>query len=53
MAPNPGSVYLKGGEKMVRMEAVENWELFERVREVGLKLAAAAGGAQIVVKGTR
>ena len=28
---------------MDRMEAVENWELFERVREVGLKRAAAAG----------
>lgn len=28
---------------MDRMEAVENWELFERVREVGLKRASAAG----------
>ncbi len=28
---------------MDRMEAVENWELFERVREVGLKRAAAGG----------
>ena len=28
---------------MDRMEAVENWELFERVREVGLKRAVAAG----------
>jgi len=28
---------------MDRMEAVENWELFERVREVGLQRAAAAG----------
>ena len=28
---------------MDRMEAVENWELFERAREVGLKRAAAAG----------
>jgi hypothetical protein len=28
---------------MDRMEAVENWELFEQVREVGLKRAAAAG----------
>lgn len=28
---------------MDRMEAVENWELFERVREVGLKRAAASG----------
>ncbi len=28
---------------MDRMEAVENWELFDRVREVGLKRAAAAG----------
>ncbi len=27
---------------MDRMEAVENWELFERVREVGLRRAAAA-----------
>jgi hypothetical protein len=27
---------------MDRMEAVENWELFERVRVVGLKRAAAA-----------
>ncbi len=28
---------------MDRMEAVENWQLFEMVREVGLKRAAAAG----------
>jgi hypothetical protein len=28
---------------MDRMEAVENWELFEQVREVGLKRAAAVG----------
>jgi hypothetical protein len=28
---------------MDRMEAVENWDLFERVREVGLKRSAAAG----------
>lgn len=28
---------------MDRMEAVENWELFERVRQVGLARAAAAG----------
>ena len=28
---------------MDRMEAVENWQLFELVREVGLKRAAAGG----------
>ena len=28
---------------MDRMEAVENWELFERTPEVGLKRAVAAG----------
>jgi hypothetical protein len=28
---------------MDRMEAVENWELFEDVRQVGVKRAAAAG----------
>jgi hypothetical protein len=28
---------------MDRMEAVENWELFERVRAVGLKRSAGAG----------
>lgn len=30
-------------QAMDRMEALENWELFERVREVGLKRAAAVG----------
>lgn len=28
---------------MDRMEALENWELFERVREVGLQRATAVG----------
>jgi hypothetical protein len=28
---------------MDRMEAVENWELFEDIRQVGIKKAAAAG----------
>jgi hypothetical protein len=28
---------------MDRMEAVENWEIFERVREVGLRRAADTG----------
>ncbi len=30
-------------QAMDRMEALENWELFETVREVGLRRAAAAG----------